>query len=80
RRDALVSAEHDPTAIRASIRTFGNGGLFSVSGWFANRALGAYRAYLTNTADTVVLRFRDGVVVVSPDAPRDFVAALDPTG
>lgn len=67
------SARFEPDAMRGSIRTFGNGGLFSFTGRFHNQSLGAYRAYVTDLQRTVVLRFPGRVVVVSPSAPEDFV-------
>jgi hypothetical protein len=74
--DRLVSIEHDPTAMKGSIRTFGNGGIFSFSGRFGNRKLGSYRAYVTDTKNSVVIRLATGVIVVSPDSPGRFVDAV----
>lgn len=73
----LKSAEADPGAMKASIRLFGNGGLFSFTGWYWNRRLGRYRAFITDPARSVVLRFEDRTVVVSPDSPDDFVRSLE---
>ena len=61
---------------RRSIRTFGNGGLYSFTGWFRNTALGAYRAFVTDPHRTVVLHFPTRTVVVSPSAPEDFVHVI----
>jgi hypothetical protein len=69
----LQSAEFKPDVMRWSIRTFGNGGLFSFTGFFRNKALGAYRALVTDPHRTVVLRFATRTVVVSPSAPEEFV-------
>jgi hypothetical protein len=69
----LHSAQVEPEAMRRSIRTFGNGGLFSFTGWFRNAALGGYRAFVTDPHRTVVLHFPARTVVVSPSAPEDFV-------
>ncbi len=69
----LQSARFEPDAMSASIRTFGNGGLFSFSGFFRNKALGTYRAFVTDPNRTVVLRFPSRTVVVSPSTPEDFV-------
>lgn len=69
----LQSAQFEPDAMRGSIRTFGNGGLFSFTGFFRSKALGAYRAFVTDLHRTVVLRFSSRTVVVSPAAPEDFV-------
>ena len=69
----LQSAEFEPDAMRRSIHTLGNGGLFSFTGSFSNKTLGAYRAYATDLRRTVVLRFPSRTVVVSPSAPEAFV-------
>ena len=76
----LTSASVQPHVMAQSLRTWGNGGLFSFSGHFVNHPLGRYRAFVTDPARTVVLRLSTGVLVVSPDRPGDFVAALNATG
>lgn len=76
----LESARYEPDAMRGSIRTFGNGGLFSYTGYFRNDGLGSYRAYVTDLQRTVVLRFPGRVVVLSPAAPEDFVGELSRSG
>ncbi len=43
--------------MRGSLRLFGNGGMFSITGLYRNRALGNYRAFVTDLKKTVVLRF-----------------------
>ena len=76
----LESATMSPHVMRRSVRELGNGGLFSYTGRFRNARLGSYRAYVTDHARTVVLRFpgrADGeVLVVSPDDPEAFVTLL----
>lgn len=72
----LQSAEHVPNAMDRSIRTFGNGGMYSFTGRFRNHTLGAYRAYVTDLNRTVVLRFPGRTVVISPGEPEAFVAEL----
>jgi hypothetical protein len=69
----LQSARFEPDAMCGSIRLFGNGGLFSFSGRFRNKALGGYRAFVTDLNRTVVLRFPSRAVVVSPSEPEAFV-------
>ncbi len=69
----LESVRLEPDAMRGSVRTFGNGGLFSFTGYFRSQGLGSYRAYVTDLQRTVVLRFPGRVVVVSPAAPEDFI-------
>lgn len=73
----LVSAEPDPEALSKSVRIFGNGGLFSFTGWFRNKKLGMYRAYVTEAKRAVVLRFSKKTIVVSPDEPERFAAAVN---
>jgi hypothetical protein len=75
-RTGLESAEAEPEAMRGSLRTFGNGGAFSFTGFYYNKRLRSYRAYVTNPHRTVVLRYADRRVVLSPDKPEDFVADL----
>ncbi len=66
------SVEVDPDAMKGSIRTLGNGGLFSFSGRYRSRRLGSFRALVTNLRDTVVIRLPDRPLVVSPDMPELF--------
>jgi hypothetical protein len=75
-RQGLESAEYQPGILRRSIRTFGNGGLFSFTGWYYNRTLGCYRAYATDIHRTVVLRLRGKIIVLTPDEPERFVSEL----
>ena len=78
---SLESAETDPEAMARSLRTWGNGGLFCFCGRFSNKQLGAYRAYATDPKRSVVLKFQDQTVVVTPDRPDEFVACIkDRTG
>jgi len=72
----LHSAQVEPRAMRWSLRTFGNGGLFSFSGWYYNTILGAYRAFVTDPNRAVVLELGQRSVVVSPSVPEDFVRDL----
>lgn len=74
--DGLQSVEVDPNAMKGSLRSFGNGGLFSVSGWYYSKALGKYRAWVTDLRRTVVLRFEGRAIVVSPDDPERFAKVL----
>jgi hypothetical protein len=73
----LKSAEVVPDAMRGSIRTCGNGGGFSITGWYWSRRLGSHRAYVTDLNRTVVLGFAKRKVVISPADPADFVAELN---
>jgi len=72
----LISVDVNPDAMSKSLRTFGNGGLFSFSGAFWNKSLGQYRAYATNPANAVVLRFQSNIVVVTPEGPEQFAGCV----
>jgi Bacterial PH domain len=72
-RNQLQSAVVDPAVLRGSIRLFGNGGFFSFTGVFQSRKLGRYRAFVTDPARCVILRFSNRVVVVSPADPEAFI-------
>jgi hypothetical protein len=69
----LRTVEFEPNVMRRSIRMFGNGGMFSFTGWFCNKTLGTYRAFVTDPRKTVVLRFLRRTILVSPSAPDEFV-------
>jgi hypothetical protein len=75
----LQSAQFEPDAMRRSLRTFGNGGLFSFTGLFRTKALGAYRAFVTDPHQTVVLHFPRRTLVVSPGSPEEFVHDIGAT-
>jgi hypothetical protein len=72
----LKSVVFDPDATRESIRTFGNGGFFSFTGYFRNKELGSYRAFMTDRHRAVILRFLDRVMAMSPERPEEFVKAI----
>lgn len=72
----LQAAWADPAAMSRSLRLFGNGGLFVFAGLFWNRELGRYRAFATLPRNAVVLRLARRAVVVTPDDPGRFLAAL----
>jgi hypothetical protein len=74
--EGLREAYADPEAMRSAIRLMGNGGLYSFSGWFRNRRLGRFRAFVTDPARSVVLVFKDRKVLVTPDRPAEFLRAL----
>ncbi len=72
----LQSYEIDPHAMSGSIRTMGNGGMFCIAGYFHNKKLGNFRAFASDPKLCVVLRFPGKTIVVTPDNPAQFVAAL----
>jgi hypothetical protein len=72
----LESAEFAPGVMNHSIRTFGNGGLFSFSGFYWNKSLRTYRAWVTDLNRTVIVRLKSRTLVLSPDDPEGFVNHL----
>ena len=72
----VQSAVADPAAMKRSLRIAGNGGLFALTGWFRNRQLGFYRAFVTDRRRCVVIRGTERTVVLSPDDPQAFVEAM----
>ncbi len=79
-RAGLESASADPEAMRGSLRTCGNGGAFSFSGFYYNKRLGSYRAFVTDPRRAVVLRYANRRVVLSPSSPEDFARELSVPG
>jgi Bacterial PH domain len=70
----LIAVSGEPEGLRGSLRLFGNGGLFGISGWFWNRRIGRFRAYATDPGRAVLLRFRDGKkVMVTPHDVQHFI-------
>ena len=67
-------ADHEATA--KSMRLFGNSGFFCIAGHFSNRKLGRYRAFATDPVRAVVLELAKRKIVVTPDDPWAFQAAL----
>jgi hypothetical protein len=66
-----------PQGLGGSVRLFGNGGLFGISGWFWNRRIGRFRAYATDPQRTVLLRYRDGAkVVLTPHDVQHFIVQV----
>lgn len=72
----LTVAEVDPEAMKGALRKAGNGGYLALTGWFWSRRLGHFRALVTDPQRGVVLRFKDQLLVVSPEDPEAFVQAL----
>jgi hypothetical protein len=73
----LAAVTGEPEGLRGSLRLFGNGGLFGISGWFWNRRFGRFRAYATDPQRVVLLRYRDGSkVVVTPHDVQHFIVRV----
>jgi hypothetical protein len=71
----LQSARFQPRVMRWSIRC-GNGGFYSITGFYWSKLLGLYRAFVTDMRQTAVLRYSRRTVVVSPSSPEEFVHQL----
>jgi len=73
----LVAVTGEPEGLRGSVRLFGNGGLFAISGWFWNRRIGRFHAYATDPQRAVLLRYRDGArVVLTPHDVQHFLVQV----
>src|SRR5207248_9006670 len=73
----LVAVTGEPEGLSGSVRLFGNGGLFGISGRFWNRRIGRFRAYATDPGRVVLLRYRDGSqVVVTPHDVQHFIVRV----
>lgn len=75
-RAGLQSARFEPQSMCKSIRTCGNGGFYSFTGWYWNKTLGSYRAFVTDPRRAVVLRYERRTLIVSPDEPERFIQEL----
>ena len=72
----IQSALIDPKAFHKSIKTFGNGGLFSFSGYYWSKRLGKFKCYVTDMKRSVIIDIDGKKWVISPDSPESFVRAL----
>ena len=73
--DEMSSVEVEPLALSHSFRTCGNGGLYSFTGYYWNRQLGHFSAYVTDLNRTVIVRMKNRTAVLSPDDPEAFARA-----
>ena len=74
--DGLRGAVARPGVMARSWRVWGNDGVFAIHGRFSNGQLGRYRAFVTDPDRTVVLRWPEATIVVSPGDPDSFVRTL----
>jgi hypothetical protein len=73
----LAAVSGEPHGLQGSLRLFGNGGLFGISGWFWSRRIGRFRAYATDPERAVLLRYRDGrKVLVTPHDVQHFIVRV----
>lgn len=59
-----------------TIRTFGVGGLFGYFGKFTNTQLGGMTWYATQRGNYVLLVTKTKRIILTPDSPQEFLAAL----
>lgn len=74
----LASVEPDRAAMSGARKIVGNDGLGAIAGRFHSGKLGPFRAYVTDPAHAVVLRWPDHVLVISPDRDFEFAEAVRP--
>ena len=72
----IISVEVVPGAMKKSLRTCGNGGLFSFTGFYWSKQIGHYKAYVNDLNRTVVVRMKKRPAVLSPDDPEAFARAV----
>jgi Bacterial PH domain len=72
----LLSVAGDQEVFKGSLRLFGNGGIFSFTGFFWKRGLGCYRAFATDPGRAVILKFRKRIIVITPDDPPRFIVRV----
>lgn len=68
--------------LKGSIRTFGSGGFMGCFGYFWNKQLGNYEAYMTRLDSMVLVRFKtasaySAACVLSPDDRDGFLASVN---
>ena len=63
-------------AFKNSLRIMGSGGGFGFYGSFTSQNLGRFQAYATRKSNCVLIRTQDRAVVVTPDDPDSFIAAV----
>lgn len=74
--DQVQSVLSDDQVMAGATRTWGNGGLFSISGWFNLPHYGRARLWVTDTSKLVVIKGPDVTAVVSPARREEFLDAL----
>ncbi|WP_300618261.1 PH domain-containing protein [Dokdonella sp.] len=73
---SVSSLRADAEALKGALRVFGNGGLFSITGWYGTRKYGRCRVWATEREDLVVLDGDRGTVILSPRDRAEFIAVV----
>lgn len=67
-----------PIDYAGSIRVFGIAGLFGTIGYFRNKTLGRYKAFVTDPENAVKSSFGNGTkIVLSPEDPITFQQTIE---
>jgi hypothetical protein len=67
----------EPAEARLAWRLFGSGGFLGFYGWYENRTLGDFWAYVGNDQDSVLItRMNGDKIVISPWPPDAFLKAV----
>jgi hypothetical protein len=66
----------EPADCKGLRRTFGNGGLFGIYGYFDSPRLGAHRWFAARATNLIIVTAQDTAYVLSPDDPDRFLEAL----
>jgi len=74
--DVREARKATPDDFRGCIRLWGSGGLFGYYGLFSTAQLGKSTWYVTNRSNAVVLITGAKTILVSPDDPYEFLAAI----
>jgi hypothetical protein len=72
----LSKVNVDSDAMARSVSLWGIRGWFGIVGYFRNKTLGLYQGYATDPRKAVVLEFGGKRIVVTPDSPAEFAAAV----
>ncbi len=75
--DGNVRIDVKPTLLQASSRRNGVGGVFSFSGIFYAKDVGAYTAFVSDPNKTVLIEFSDKKIAISPQEPKAFIDAAN---
>ena len=74
--EGLVSIDTRTNPFRSTVGLVGNPGIFGICGFFYNRKVGRFRAWVTSKSDTCVLRFAHRAIAISPGQQRRFLTEL----
>lgn len=69
----VKTVRHDMRVLKNSIRTFGNGGLFSFTGRYRSRVIGSYRLFATDLKKAVVIECQPSPIVITPQHTSAFI-------